>query len=101
LRKGEVLPEDDFYRSFSELLVYKEHISLLGEAPELVEGGKYNPAWCGTGVEGYITTKKYVIIQNGCDNFCSFCLTIQKRGKHISRSREEIIEEIKDFEQAG
>ncbi|MEI7562901.1 MAG: radical SAM protein [bacterium] len=46
-------------------------------------------------------TKKYIVIQGGCDNFCTFCLTIHKRGKHWSRSSEEIIEEIKRAEESG
>jgi tRNA A37 methylthiotransferase MiaB len=48
-----------------------------------------------------ISTKKYIIIQNGCDNFCTFCLTIQKRGKHESREIVEIVEEIRRFEKSG
>ena len=46
-------------------------------------------------------TKNYVIIQNGCDNHCSFCLTIFKRWPHRNRPLEEIIEEIHQIECAG
>jgi len=45
-----------------------------------------------------IYTKKFILIQWGCDSFCTFCLTVQKRWRHYYRSAEDIIEEIKDFE---
>jgi threonylcarbamoyladenosine tRNA methylthiotransferase MtaB len=48
-----------------------------------------------------LTTKKFVLIQSGCDSFCSFCLTVKKRGKHFSRSKEEIISEINEFKKSG
>ena len=45
-----------------------------------------------------IYTKKYVLIQGGCDSFCTFCLTVVKRGRHFYRSAEDIVEEIGEFE---
>lgn len=44
-----------------------------------------------------IYTRKYVLIQGGCDSFCTFCLTVQKRGKHFYRSAEDIAWEIQEF----
>jgi tRNA A37 methylthiotransferase MiaB len=46
-------------------------------------------------------TKKYIVIQGGCDNFCTFCLTIHKRGKHNSRPVSEILAEINEFVAGG
>lgn len=48
-----------------------------------------------------IYTKKFILIQWGCDSFCTFCLTVQKRGRHYYRSAEDIVEEIQDFESQG
>ncbi len=45
-----------------------------------------------------IYTKKFVLIQWGCDSFCTFCLTVQKRGRHFFRSADDIVEEILEFE---
>lgn len=42
-------------------------------------------------------TRKYMVIQTGCDNFCTFCLTVQARGRHKWRPMAEIIEEINTF----
>ena len=44
-----------------------------------------------------IYTRKYVLIQGGCDSFCTFCLTVQKRGRHFYRSAEDIAREIQEF----
>lgn len=37
-----------------------------------------------------------IIIQTGCDNFCSYCIVPHTRGREISRSREEILAEIRE-----
>ncbi|MDA9129085.1 radical SAM protein [Candidatus Gracilibacteria bacterium] len=48
-----------------------------------------------------IYTRKYLLIQGGCDSFCTFCLTVQKRGRHYFRAKEDIVEEILEFESEG
>ncbi|MDD2907369.1 MAG: MiaB/RimO family radical SAM methylthiotransferase [Candidatus Gracilibacteria bacterium] len=42
-----------------------------------------------------------IIIQTGCDNYCSFCIVPYTRGKENSRSIEEIINEAKEAVLAG
>lgn len=36
-----------------------------------------------------------IIVQTGCDNYCTFCIVPFTRGKEISRDREEILSECK------
>ena len=42
-------------------------------------------------------TRAYVKIQDGCDNFCSYCLIPYIRGRSRSRLPEDILSEINDL----
>jgi len=37
-----------------------------------------------------------IIIQKWCDNFCSFCIVPYTRGREISRTKDDILNEIKE-----
>lgn len=41
------------------------------------------------------TTREYLKIQDGCNNFCSYCLIPYLRGRSRSRDIEEIVEEAR------
>ena len=42
-----------------------------------------------------------IIIQTGCDNYCTFCIVPYTRGKEISRPMDEILEECKKAVASG
>lgn len=42
-------------------------------------------------------TRGFVKIQDGCENFCSYCTIPYSRGKFRSRNKESVIEEIKNL----
>ncbi|MBQ8391215.1 MAG: tRNA (N(6)-L-threonylcarbamoyladenosine(37)-C(2))-methylthiotransferase MtaB [Clostridia bacterium] len=46
-------------------------------------------------------TRAYIKIQDGCDNFCSYCIVPYARGPVRSRSLENIIPEAKRLAEAG
>jgi tRNA A37 methylthiotransferase MiaB len=69
LEKGALISESDFFSVYPELLGYREQIRLLGESPKKTATAETQPMW----------TKNFVVIQNGCDNHCAFCLTVLKR----------------------
>ena len=45
--------------------------------------------------------RAYLKIQDGCDNFCSYCLIPLRRGKMRSRSKEEVIKEATHLVEKG
>ena len=45
--------------------------------------------------------RAYLKIQDGCDNFCSYCLIPYRRGKSRSRSFEQIIKEAQEIVKQG
>lgn len=87
--KWKLIDQDKFYWIYPELKDFKNKIFLIWEDP-----------WKEFKSEETRTnlyTRKFILIQNGCDNFCTFCLTIMKRWKHRSRPLDEIIDEINEF----
>ncbi len=46
-------------------------------------------------------TRAFIKIQDGCDNFCSYCIIPFMRGKCRSKDFEKIIEEAKDLVKSG
>ena len=43
-----------------------------------------------------LRTRAYVKVQDGCNNFCSYCIIPYLRGRSRSRSIESILDELKD-----
>ncbi|MDD3302743.1 MAG: radical SAM protein [Candidatus Gracilibacteria bacterium] len=119
--KIEILPEEpDLVNCekgiVNNILSYGENANSKNENdrhPELVSGslkGQDNSIDSGSSPEGHISkseghksiyTKKFILIQSGCDSFCSFCLTVKKRGRHYFREKEVIIKDILDYEKQG
>lgn len=114
--------QDNFFELYPELSQHSEKIEILDEAPaedswktslrdeekqamhedfiqsETPQSSKINLSKLNKLKQTQIYTKKFILIQWGCDSFCNFCLTVQKRGRHYFRAAEDIAQEIQDFE---
>ena len=87
-----LISEKEFYSIYPEIKEYSSKITLLPESPSK-NWFEYKIWW-----KSSVYTKHFLIIQNWCDNHCSFCLTVAKRWPHISRPIDEIIQEIHKIE---
>lgn len=66
-------------------------------APENLK--KDNFAYAPT--EKVFRTRSFVKIQDGCDNFCTFCIIPFVRGRAISRPVDDIVRNVKESIEAG
>ncbi|MDD3794176.1 MAG: radical SAM protein [Candidatus Gracilibacteria bacterium] len=111
-KRGEA--QDDFFEIYPDLEYLKGKIEILGEKPtelkneivdskEIKKASIYKKSELNEKLKNIpqIYTKKFLLIQGGCDSFCTFCLTVKKRGGHYYRDKDDIVEEILEFEVSG
>ncbi len=107
IRDGVVDPR--FFEVYDELLPFREQIEILPEDPDdFAVTAEERKQMMQTKIRSLkkiagkeLFTRKYMVIQTGCDNFCTFCLTVQARGRHKWRPMDEILEEIRTFVESG
>jgi len=95
IQKWEIISEQNFYSRYPKLKKFQKQITLLPESPPTKISKPTNQQI------SEFRTRKPIVIQTGCDNFCTFCLTVHKRGAHNTRPAEEIINEINIFQDQG
>ncbi|MDD2907894.1 MAG: radical SAM protein [Candidatus Gracilibacteria bacterium] len=106
--------QEDFFEIYPDLKYLEGKIEILGEKPEelkkdIIDSKEekkhkaYNKLDLNEKFKNIpqIYTKKFLLIQGGCDSFCTFCLTVKKRGGHYYRDKDDIVEEILEFEVSG
>lgn len=89
------MDDDKFYSIYPQLAEYRDNITLLSEEPDRDDTRETKTHKFKENANIY--TKNFIVIQNGCDSHCSFCLTVSKRWPSQSIPADEIIEQIDDF----
>lgn len=46
-------------------------------------------------------TRAYIKIQDGCNQFCSYCIIPYARGRVRSRRKEDVLREVQGMVEAG
>ena len=46
-------------------------------------------------------TRAYIKVQDGCNQFCSYCIIPYARGRVRSRKREDVVREVKELAKGG
>jgi len=77
----------------SVLSVVESHFQGQAIDPDQFEKDVFNFA----PAEETFHTRSFIKIQDGCDNFCTFCIVPKVRGRAISRPAEEIFTNIKQI----
>ncbi len=90
--------QSDFFDLYTDLEYLKNIIEILDEDPDLNKSNNRITISDKIKKIPQLYTKKFVLIQWWCDSFCTFCLTVKKRWRHFSRSKEDILDEILIFE---
>ncbi len=86
------LPElPDMVRQYG---VVTRHLPVMKPAEAIRDFWKLRPT--------YVSEfEAYIPIQNGCDKFCTFCAVPYTRGREISRSSVEILDELEQLVERG
>jgi tRNA A37 methylthiotransferase MiaB len=71
------MDDDKFYSIYPQLAKYRDQITLLSEEPDRDDTRETKTHKFKENANIY--TKNFIVIQNGCDSHCSFCLTVSKR----------------------
>lgn len=95
------LPEVDAVLGVGSVHNIVEAIKAVERGEKYSSYGEKNEAPLGG--ERVLTTETYAYIKiaEGCDNHCSYCAIPSIRGRHRSRTMEDIIEEAKSMEALG
>lgn len=72
----------------------KENILDIINDPVLTKYATSN-TYCSAKTPKKTTTREYIKIQDGCNNFCTYCLIPYLRGRTRSRDLEDIVDEAK------
>lgn len=75
-----------------DYVVPQENKHSLGDI--IFKGSPNNKDVWSLKINKFFNHRAFVKIQDGCDNFCSFCKIPYVRGRSVSRAKKEIIEEI-------
>lgn len=82
---------------FPEIL----YTALTEDKRVFLNGGETKEIYEGIPVRREGSTRAFVTVMYGCNNFCSFCIVPHVRGREKSRKSEDVYNEVKELVDAG
>lgn len=71
----------------------------LNETVDIMKVDRFENMW--VDASGEVRTRAFVKVQEGCDNYCTFCIIPYARGKLKSRLQKDAVEEIRHLVAEG
>jgi len=90
----------DFGQILQNLSQSRDAQVAVGFKPQNVEVKSQDGSETPT-LSGRTEISRFVNIQQGCNNFCTFCVVPFTRGREISRTQADIVEEVRRFAAGG
>ncbi len=90
--------DPDFWARHPEIVHLRGKVELLPEEPPAI------PASAATklaALRSAFSTRRHVVVQNGCGTNCTFCATVSARGAHRWTPADAVVAEIRSFAEAG
>lgn len=99
----ELMPEIDILMGVNDYMKIHKLILDFIKGERKISAANYSDENINEGIRLLTTDKHtaYVRIAEGCDNYCTYCIIPKIRGKFRSRSKESILEEVKNLTQNG
>lgn len=92
--RGQLMSDEQFYSIYPQLLPFQKFIQLLGEDAPTQDCNLMVDEW-------NIFTRKFLVVQNGCDSMCTYCLSVVKRWPSRDVEISQIISQINSFVSKG
>lgn len=92
--RWELMSENTFYNIYPQLKPLQKSIKLLGEDAPIQDCNLMVDEW-------NIFTRKFLVVQNGCDSMCTYCLSVVKRWPSRDIEISQIISQINNFVSNG
>lgn len=92
--RGNLMSDEQFYGIYPQLLPFQKSIHLLGEDAPIQDCNLMVDEW-------NIFTRKFLVVQNGCDSMCTYCLSVVKRWPSRDVEISQIISQINSFVSNG
>ncbi len=93
-----ILGNDRKNKLTAALEEYFQSRRMVTDVPVIGDSREYEPLWVRG---GSVHTRAFLKVQDGCNQFCSYCIIPYARGRIRSRDAEDVYREVQERTRAG